>query len=47
MSKFKVKNKKKLEELIYEVGDKYDLALNHISSNFIGGGTTLTVGMKY
>ena len=37
MQKFKVKNKKKLEELIYEVGDKYDLALNHISSNFIGG----------
>lgn len=37
MSKFKVKNEKKLEELIYEVGDKYGLELNHISSNFIGG----------
>lgn len=37
MSKFKVKNEKKLEELIYEVGDKYALELNHISSNFIGG----------
>ena len=37
MSKFKVKNEKKLEELIYEVGDKYGLELNHISANFIGG----------
>lgn len=37
MSRFEVKNKKKLEELIYEVGDKYGLELNHISSNFIGG----------
>ena len=37
MSRFEVKNTKKLEELIYEVGDKYGLELNHISSNFIGG----------
>lgn len=37
MSKFKVKNEKKLEELIYEVGDKYGLELNYISPNFIGG----------
>lgn len=37
MSKFKVKDEKKLEELIYEVGDKYGLELNHVSSNFIGG----------
>lgn len=37
MKKFEVKNTKKLEELIYEVGDMYGLELNHISSNFIGG----------
>ena len=37
MSKFEVKNTKKMEELINEVGDKYGLELNHISSNFIGG----------
>lgn len=37
MERFEVKNTKKLEELIYEVGDKYSLELNHVSSNFIGG----------
>lgn len=37
MEKFEVKNTKKLEELVYEVGDMYGLELNHISSNFIGG----------
>lgn len=37
MEKFEVKNTKKFEELIYEVGDKYSLELNHVSSNFIGG----------
>ena len=37
MSRFEVKNTKKLGELIYEVGDKYGLELNYISSNFIGG----------
>lgn len=28
MAKFEVKNAKKFEELIYEVGDKYGLELN-------------------
>lgn len=37
MEKFEVKNTKKLEELLYEVGDKYGLELNHVTSNFIGG----------
>lgn len=37
MAKFEVKNTKKFEELIYEVGDKYGLELNYVSSNFIGG----------
>lgn len=37
MSRFEVKNVKKMEELINEVGDKYGLELNHIASNFIGG----------
>lgn len=37
MAKFEVKNTKKFEELIYEVGDKYGLELNHVSTNFIGG----------
>lgn len=37
MAKFEVKNAKKFEELIYEVGDKYGLELNHVSTNFIGG----------
>lgn len=37
MSKFEVKNTKKFEELIYEVGDMYGLELNHVSTNFVGG----------
>lgn len=37
MERFEVKSTKKMEELINEVGDKYGLELNHISSNFIGG----------
>lgn len=37
MSKFEVKNTKKFEELINEVGDKYGLELNYIQPNFIGG----------
>lgn len=37
MVKFEVKNTKKFEELIYEVGDKYGLELNYVSTNFIGG----------
>ena len=39
MVKFEVKNTKKFEELMYEVGDKYGLELNHVSTNFIGGNT--------
>lgn len=37
MPKFEVKNTKKFEELIKEVGDKYGLELNYIQPNFIGG----------
>ena len=37
MAKFEVKNVRKMEELIYEVGNKYGLELNYVSSNFIGG----------
>ena len=37
MERFEVKNTKKMEELINEVGEKYGLELNHIASNFIGG----------
>lgn len=37
MAKFEVKNAKKFEELIHEVGNKYGLELNHVSTNFIGG----------
>lgn len=37
MPKFEVKNTKKFEELINEVGDKYGLELNYIQPNFIGG----------
>lgn len=37
MAKFEVKNPKKFEELIHEVGNKYGLELNHVSTNFIGG----------
>lgn len=37
MSKFKVKNTKKMGELIYEVGDKYGLELNYINPDSIGG----------
>lgn len=37
MAKFEVKNTKKFEELINEVGNKYGLELNYIQPNFIGG----------
>ena len=37
MAKFEVKNPKKFEELIHEVGNKYGLELNYIQPNFIGG----------
>ena len=37
MSRFEVKNTKKLEELLIEVGEKYKLELINIAPNFLGG----------
>lgn len=37
MSRFEVKNTKKLEELLIEVGEKYKLELINITPNFLGG----------